>query len=158
MWGEMEVRTYKSEDAEEIAELFYQTVRTICGKDYTPKQVEAWAPEDASIEKWRARLTSKNTLVAVEEGKVLGFAELESDGHIDCFYCHHAYQRRGVGSLLFSSIEEIAKEIGVSMLFADVSITAKKFFEAQGFCNVQEKIVNLRGQQFINFKMEKQLV
>ncbi|MHB1949598.1 MAG: GNAT family N-acetyltransferase [Gammaproteobacteria bacterium] len=46
-------------------------------------------------------------MVAVMDDKIVGFAELEDNGHIDCFYCHHEYQGCGVGSALMREIEVV---------------------------------------------------
>lgn len=40
---------------------------------------------------------------------------------------------------------------------ANVSITARPFFESLGFISIKEQVVQLNGQEFINYKMEKSL-
>ena len=67
-----------------------------------------------------------------ESGKILGFAELEDDGHIDYFYCDHEHQRRGVGSRLYEAIEKEARRRAIQRLHAAVSVTAKAFFFGWG--------------------------
>jgi putative acetyltransferase len=86
---------------------------------------------------------------------IAGFGELETNGHIDCFYCHKNYQRRGVGSQIYQAIEVKALELSMSRLFTEASITAKPFFQRLGFSVVKEQEVTRRGETFINYAMEK---
>lgn len=88
---------------------------------------------------------------------IVGFVEFEPNGHIDCFYCHHKYIGCGVGSTLMESVYEIAIQKEIKRIFAEVSITARPFFEKQGFTVTEEQTVVLRGVKFINYKMEKYL-
>jgi putative acetyltransferase len=151
----MYVRAYKTSDAEEIVQLFYDTVREVNIRDYSKEQVEAWAPVDMAVERWMKRLASQLTYVAEESGNIVGFAQLEENGHIDCFYCHKDFQRKGVGTQLLKQIESKAADLGIERLFTEASITAKPFFESKGFVVVRKQEVELRNQKFINFVMEK---
>jgi putative acetyltransferase len=54
---------------------------------------------------------------------------LDSNGYIDCFYCHHNYQQQGIGSQLLHHLETIASALGIRRLFSEVSITATSFFQ-----------------------------
>ena len=152
------IRDYQDRDAEALMRLFYDTVRHVNAQHYTPQQVEAWAPaEGMDVERWRARLAGTRPSVAVEGGVVVGFAELEDDGHIDAFYVHHAHQRQGIGTRLLEAICATARARGLRRLVAAVSITARPFFEAHGFDVVVEQNVHVRGESLRNFVMEKRL-
>ena len=88
---------------------------------------------------------------------IVGFVEFEPNGHIDCFYCHHKYIGCGVGAKLMASVYEIAIQKEIKRIFAEVSITARPFFEKQGFVVAEEQTVVLHGVKLINYKMEKYL-
>jgi N-acetylglutamate synthase-like GNAT family acetyltransferase len=149
------VRSYEIGDTQEIVQLFCDTVREVNIRDYTQAQVDVWAPADIDIESWAESLSSKFTFVAEEGGKIAGFGELEANGHIDRFYCHKDFQRKGVGSQILEKIELQAKSLGIKKLFAEASLTAKPFFESKGFTALKQQEVERRGQKFINFVMEK---
>ena len=151
----MFIREFKISDTEEIMQLFYDTVHRINIRDYSSEQVDAWAPKDMDYAQWRERLQSKMTYVAEEEGKVIGFAELEKTGHIGCFYCHADYQGKGVGTRLMNQIQVRAKNLGIQKLFTEASITARPFFERRGFTVITPQEVERRGMKFINYVMEK---
>jgi putative acetyltransferase len=54
-------------------------------------------------------------------------------------------------------IEREAKRRGARRLWTQSSITARKFFERQGFVTQQAQRVTYNGQIFDNFAMEKRL-
>jgi putative acetyltransferase len=153
----MIIRDYKLSDTKEIMKLFYDTIHEINICDYTQEQVDAWAPESMDYEVWHKRLQAKLPYIAENNGQIVGFGELEVDGHIDCFYCHSKYQRKGIGSKLLSHIENTAKLQIIKRLYTEASITAKPFFEQKGFSVVTEQQVELRGVWLKNYVMEKHL-
>ena len=153
----MRVRAYEIGDTQEIIKLFYDTVHEVNIRDYTKVQVEAWAPITMDVELWTKKLKSKFTYVAEEGKKIVGFAQLESNGYIDCFYCHKAFQGQGIGTQLLQEIELKAHLLGIKRLFTEASITAKPFFERKGFNLVKRQEVERRRQKFINFVMEKNI-
>lgn len=151
----IETRLFEAQDAEQIAQLFHETVREINVHDYSSKQVRAWAPDDIYFRNWVEVCSSRFTYVADDEGAIAGFGELEPNGHIDCFYCHKNYQGCGVGRQLYQAIEVKAIELSLHRLFTEASITAKPFFQRMGFSIVREQEVTRRGETFINYAMEK---
>lgn len=116
--------------------------------------MRAWALDDIYFRDWGAVCASRYTYVADDQGTIAGFGELEPNGHIDCFYCHKDYQRRGVGRQIYQAIESKAMELSLSRLFVEASITAKLFFQRMGFAVVKAQTVTCRGEIFINYLME----
>lgn len=153
----MIIREYKFSDTQAMMKLFYDTVHEINIQDYTIEQVNAWASKSMDYEVWHKRLQAKLPYIAEINGEIVGFGELEADGHIDCFYCHSKHQKEGIGSKLLSHIENIASLRGVKRLYIEASITAKPFFQSKGFSIVREQQVELRGVLFQNYVMEKYL-
>ncbi|MDM9585241.1 GNAT family N-acetyltransferase [Nostoc sp. GT001] len=151
----MRVRIYEMPDTQQIMKLFYDTIHEVNIHNYTEEQVAAWAPANMDIEVWIKSLGSKFTYVAEEQDKIIGFGELKANGHIDRFYCHKDFQRKGVGKKILEQIELKAHSLGVEKLFTEASITAKPFFESQGFIVIKKQEVERRGQKLINFVMEK---
>ncbi|MBX9923175.1 MAG: GNAT family N-acetyltransferase [Rhabdochlamydiaceae bacterium] len=94
-------------------------------------------------------------MIATVGEQILGFAEFESNGHIDCFYCHHEWIGKGVGSALIKKILQREKTCHIHLIFAEVSITAKPFFEKWGFKVVTEQTIVRKSIELTNFKMER---
>lgn len=153
----MKIRQFIPSDANQIAQLFHDTIRQVNRRDYSSEQVRAWAPDEIHFRDWVKECTTKYTVVAEENGPILGFAELEDDGHIDCFYCHKDFQGQGVGKALFRMLEEQAKIAGCPRLSVEASITAKPFFLKMGFAVLRKRRVVTRGKEFINYLMVKNL-
>jgi putative acetyltransferase len=153
----IEIRLFEPQDAEQIAQLFHETVREVNLRDYSINQVRAWAPDDIHFRNWVEVCSNRFTYVADDEGMIAGFGELEPHSHIGCFYCHKNYQRCGVGRQIYQAIEAKAVELSMSQLFTEASITAKPFFQRMGFLVVKEQEVSCRGETFINYAMKKLL-
>ncbi|MBM0742854.1 GNAT family N-acetyltransferase [Phormidium sp. CLA17] len=153
----MHIRPYVVQDTAAITTLFHDTIHHINSRDYTPNQINAWAPPDLNIDFWVKRLSQSITYVA-EQDYIVGFGNLESNGHLDCFYCHKDFQGMGVGSRLLATLEAVARSQGIQTLTTEASITARSFFEAKGFRLITPQTVERRGQSFLNFVMEKNLI
>ena len=151
------IRGFASADTAAIVTLFCDTVHRVNGRDYSPEQVDAWAPNNPDIDSWRRRLKNKRTFVAEEDDQIVGFAELESNGYIDCLYCHADRIGRGIGSELLQRIEGSAKKAGLSCIVGDVSVTARPFFERNGFFVVRAQRVERGGVPILNYHMKKRL-
>lgn len=156
MGKKITIRSYHETDAPFLASIYFHTIHKINAKDYSAEQLDAWAPRSSlETENWMRKWEKLPPIVAVIINKIVGFAELEDNGHIDCFYCHHEYQGCGVGSALMREVEDRARKNNINKIFAEVSITAKPFFEIKGFVVKKEQIVNIRGMSLTNFVMEK---
>ncbi len=136
--------------------LFRDTVRRVNAHDYTPEQIQAWAPDELDAARW-ATLDQRFTVAAESDGRVVGFSDLETNGHIDRFFVHADYQRCGVGRALLAAVINEAVRVGIRRLFAEVSVTARPFFERNGFVVLAEQEVAIQGMRLTNFRMERLL-
>lgn len=152
----MEIRRYQSEDLAELVRLFGETVRTICRRDYTVGQVEAWAASEAELlqrDKWFHTLY---TLVAAgEDGHLLGYGNVDDTGYLDHLFVHRDHQREGVASRICSALENHCLEGGVTCMTVHASITARPFFERRGYMVEQVQQVPLRGETLTNYRMSR---
>jgi putative acetyltransferase len=96
--------------------------------------------------------------VAEEGGEVVGFCELEEDGHLDMFYVRKDAVGRGIGRSLYKAAERAALGWNLGRVFTEASVTARPFFERWGFRVVSERRVWRRGVELTNFAMEKALL
>ncbi|HSG51668.1 MAG TPA: GNAT family N-acetyltransferase, partial [Rheinheimera sp.] len=86
---------------------------------------------------------------------IVGFADVQPDGYIDFFFCHHAYQGKGVGKALMQHLLKTGKRQGIKCFYANVSLTAMPFFQHFGFNIVREQQVVVRGVALSNYLMER---
>lgn len=154
----MKIRKFRPADLNRILQLFYNTVRTINIKDYSPKQIEAWAPKHPDSKRWYTSLSHNITYVAELDNRIVGFGDLTKEGHIDRLYTHKDMQGKGIGSRILYALEQEAKRLGIKDITTEASITAKPFFEHKGYEVLQTQQKKHRsGTTFFTFIMHKKL-
>ncbi|MBU5593348.1 GNAT family N-acetyltransferase [Clostridium sp. MSJ-4] len=154
----MNTRIYRSEDCKEIIELFYNTVHSVNAKDYNQGQLDVWAPKDIDISQWNKSLSEHYSVVIEEDKVIIGFGDLDTKGYLDRLFIHKDYQGVGIATMIINEIEKYAKENKIEIITTHSSITAKPFFEKQGYKVVKEQLVERKGQYLTNFIMEKSLL
>lgn len=152
------IREYHPSYTQFIAQIYYNTIHRINSLDYTKEQVDSWAPPEClEIDGWLKRFALNPPILAFCQDTLVGFAEFEKDGHIDCFYVHHEWIRKGVGTAMMSEILKRAKKQRISRIYVEVSITAKPFFEKNEFILLEDYYVIKNGIERKGFKMERKL-
>lgn len=96
----MLLRRYNTSDCEIMAKLFYQTVHNVNAKDYTKEQLDAWATGNVNLKEWDKSFSEHFTIVAVKNGIIVGFGDIDKNGFLDKLYVHKDYQRQGVASAI----------------------------------------------------------
>lgn len=147
----MLLRPYQSRDLPLLARLFYDTVHTVNARDYTPPQLDAWADGHPDLDAWDRSLREHLTLVAEQDGQILGFADMAGDGYLDRLYVHKDHQGQGVASALCDALEQAVP--GPHTTHA--SLTARPFFERRGYRVVREQQVLRKGVLLTNFVMRR---
>lgn len=135
------IRHSKVDDLIEIQELFVNTISIICKEDYSSEQIKIWASSIKNTQRWMDKLSSQYFLIAELENKIVGYASLENDNHLDFLYVHKDYQRQSIASKLYSEIEVEAIKRNAAQLHSDVSITAKPFFEKKDLLQKKNKLI-----------------
>ena len=101
----MKLREYRASDCPELTRLFYDTVHSVCAGEYTPEQLDAWADGRPDLKAWARSLSAHDTLVAEEEGRILGFGDMTAEGYLDRLFVHREAQGRGIASALCAALE-----------------------------------------------------
>ena len=149
----MKLREYIPSDCAQLAELFYQTVHSVNARDYTQEQLDAWATGEVDLQAWDKSFRAHRTIVATENGEIVGFGDMDGSGYLDRLYVHKDYQGQGIASAICDELERFA--VGKTFT-THASITAKPFFQHRGYRVVREQKVIRRGVMLTNFVMEKQ--
>jgi putative acetyltransferase len=147
------IRRYQEADLDGVITVFLRGIREVAARDYDQAQIDAWAQADR--DGWRARRASRPTWVAVDGETIIGFADLEPDGHLDMMFVHPAHQGRGIATALLSTVEDAARSLGLATVCTEASITARPFFARRGFQVVAGQQVAKRGQILGNVRMRK---
>lgn len=154
----LRIRPYRDGDAAALWTVFYSAIHQTAAADYSMEQRNAWAPATPDLAKWEKRILGIQPFVAEWDGNVAGYADLQPSGLIDHFFVASAFGRRGVGSALMAVIHQSARQRMVPVLFSEVSLTARPFFEKQGFVVEREQTVQIGTVALKNFRMSKALV
>lgn len=149
------IRNGEPDDLTALQQLFVETVTAVCSGDYDAQQIGAWISGVNDQDRWSDMIASQYVLLAHREKEILGFASLDKGHHVDFLYVHKNYQGRGLARRLFTEIEREAIRQGHHVLTAEVSKTARPFFEKLGFELEQEQIVVRQEVLLTNFKMKK---
>jgi putative acetyltransferase len=153
----MKLRKAQYSDLNEMQELYVKTIKSVCSRDYNEEQIEVWTSSVENTERWKDVLENQVVLVAEKNNQIVGYGTLDKGNYIDFFYVHKDFQGQRIASAILSQVETEARKTGSIKLTSDVSITAKPFFEKNGFKVLQEQKNILKGIELINFKMEKLL-
>ncbi len=148
----MVVRDYLVSDCEEMAELFYQTVHCVNLGDYTNEQLDAWATGRVDLDAWNKSFLEHYTVVAVIDGEIVGFGDIDKSGYLDRLYVHKDHQREGIAAAICDKLE---KSVDNAKFITHASITAKPFFEHRGYHVVRKQEVVRNNVALTNFVMEK---
>lgn len=148
----MEIRMYRQSDCRELTELFYNTVHTVNAKDYTEEQLNVWATGEVDLEKWNQSLQEHFSIVAVENGTIVGFGDINDTGYLDRLFVHVDYQRKGIATAICNQLEQVVD----GKIITHASITARPFFEKRGYRVIKEQQVKRQGVSLTNFVMAKE--
>ncbi|WP_437433160.1 GNAT family N-acetyltransferase [Yokenella regensburgei] len=146
----LEIRTYQERDFDDLCEIFLRAVTETASRDYSPRQIAAWAQIDAS--RWQEKLTHSTVRVAVSDHRPVGFITA-IERYIDLLFVSPEFTHQGVASALLDALIVLLPD---GMITVDASITAKPFFERYGFQVLQQQSVETRGVRFVNYHMARQ--
>ncbi len=148
----MRIRDYIPSDCQKLADLFYETVHTVNAKDYTSRQLYAWASGKVNLEEWNTSFLEHKTLVAQIGREIVGFGDLDRAGYLDRLYVHKDFQNRGIATALCDKLE---RGTNANRIVTHASITAKPFFLGRGYEVVREQKVFRKGIALTNYVMVK---
>lgn len=151
------IRRVQESDLAEMQKLFVDTIITVCVNDYNSDQITAWASSVKNTDRWLSKMKLQYFLVAIIEDRIVGYASLENGSYFDILYVHKDFQRNGIAQKLLIEIENKAKAESVVTIDSDVSITARPFFERNGYITQKTNTNIIDGVKIITYRMTKQL-
>jgi putative acetyltransferase len=151
------IRKADPNDLQAIKELFVNCVFEVCKNDYGKDQLAAWASAANNSKRWLDKILEQYFIVAETQDTIIGFSSLQGADTVDLLYVHKGFQNIGAASMLFNALLERAKINGCQALKAEVSKTAKSFFERKGFALVKEQTKISDGVGLSNYHMVKYL-
>lgn len=132
-----QIRRAEHRDAEAIIIAHVSSIREVCAKDYTPEQIKAWAGRKFKANLWCQTMDRDLVWVVEVEGIVRGYGHLaimgEGKAEVMGLYLAPEALGKGAGKELFKMILTEARKNGASDIELHSTLTAKTFYERQGF-------------------------
>jgi putative acetyltransferase len=150
------LRPYLPTDAALCAAIFRAAIEELTVDDYDEDQRDAWASRSDDVKAFAERLAGALTLVAIVEGGPVGFASLKGDV-VDMLFVAPGVAGRGIGTMLLDALIKLAGARGVQKLTSEVSDTARRVFERQGFAAERRNVVPKGDVWLANTTMTKAL-
>ena len=153
----MPIRAFRPADAPLLPALFHAAVHGPATHAYDADQRAAWSPAPPDPARFLARASDgRLTLVAIDDGdRLVGYGDLERDGHLDHFYCHPDASGSGVMAALYAELEAAARDWGLRRIFVEASEPARSFFLKQGFTLDHRRDFTIGGVAIHNYAMSK---
>jgi putative acetyltransferase len=153
----VDLREYTDSDAEATLTVFLRAIRETAAGDYSPDQAAAWAAEHRDLAAWAASRTAAHTQVAIIDGRVVGFTDLDDDGYVDMLFVDPDFGRQGVATSMLAATIALARQRGTVALTTYASLTAKPLFERHGFVVPEERHFLSRDVELTNVAMRCEL-
>jgi putative acetyltransferase len=96
------------------------------------------------LDSWAAARAAAHTQLAIIDGHVAGFTDLDHHGYIDMLFVDPDFGRHGVASALLASallasVVALARQRGLPALTTFASLTSRPVFERHGFVITGER-------------------
>lgn len=155
---DFDIRELSRVDAPRMCEMFRETVLHVNSQDYTREEVEDWASCGDSVEHMEELLSNNRYVGAFDkQNHIIGFSSMNASGYLHSMFVHKEWQKKGIASALLMQVERYAKEYGVSEISAEVSITARPFFEKRGYRVIKVQKQRANKLHLTNYWMKKQI-
>lgn len=151
----LRIRPYEKGEETALWEIFHSSIHQLAHRHYSAGQLAAWAPDNRDEHQWQRRIAANAPFVAVVDGRIAGYADLQPSGYIDHFFVGGACAGRGVGAALMRHLLAVAESRRIGRLYADVSLAAEAFFLRHGFSVETRQRVTIRGVQLQNARMSR---
>ena len=158
MKNRIQIRPARLSDIPAMQRLFRETVLTVNRQHYTAGEVADWASCGDDPRHWEDLFARQHYFVAESpETEMAGFASIDETGYMHALFIHREWQRCGVASALYETVERFAREAGADRITSEVSETARGFFEQQGFQVDGKQRRQANRLRLTNYKMSKRL-
>ncbi len=152
----MKIRLARDEDTAALARLRRQSIRYINSKDYSPEVIRIWIRR-GNTQSMRKQASERKRWVAVEGDQILGFSEHNLVCELSRLYVHKDHLQKGIGSKLLKMAEDSLRKLGCKKVNLNATITAKKFYEKNGYQMIEKIMDSLENEQIEVYRMEKKL-
>ena len=137
----------------------HRAIVEIAPRAYSPEQIATWRSRHCGTARYRERVAEGDAVfVAVDQrDRPIGYALVQTDGHLDHLYLHPDHTRRGLAERLLDAAETFARDRGIKRLCSEASDPARPAFERAGYRMTHRRDFSIEGVPIHNWAMEKPL-
>ena len=155
---DFKIRIAQQSDSAELRDLYKNTVLVVNRRDYSQDEVEDWASCGDDLSNIEEMIKTHYFIVAVNQlSQIVGFSSITPQGYLHSMFIHADFQGKGIATMLLEEIERYAIEQGMERITSEVSLTARPFFERQGYTVEKEQKRQANKLSLTNFWMQKTL-
>lgn len=97
-------------------------------------QLDVWATGQVDLAAWDRSFREHDTVVAVEDGCIVGVVDMDTVGYLDRLHVHKDHQGEGIATALCDQPEGVHRASFTTL----TSVIAHSFFEKRGYRVLQE--------------------
>jgi len=153
----MRIRLVRDADYPEITRLRRQTIRTVNSNDYSEDIIQDWTTQ-ANTQTFRNNAHKHKRWVAIEKNKIIGFCDHNFACELSRVYVHKDHLRKGVGSRMLAVAEKSLRKLGCKEVRIESTITAKKFYEKNGYKVLKKTFYKTKNMRSTVYKMSKRFI
>lgn len=150
----MIIRPIQSTDYKEVERIIKKALLETVSKDYSKPAIDLMLASDPT-QPWKTR-REREYFVATDNKAILGIIG-RKDNMVKTLFVDPSYHGKGVGTSLISYIEKLIITDGYTVSTLNSTISAKSFYEKQGYKLISEEKKEVEGNVMIKYAMEKKL-
>lgn len=135
----MNIRKFKKEDAEELANVIAYTLRTTNIKDYSLEYIENDINCFLTAEKLIERSSRTNSYVVCDDKKIIGCRAIssywgkEDESNLFTIFVLPEYHGKGIGRKIIETLEQDEYFLRAKRIEIPASITTVEFYRKMGY-------------------------
>jgi len=147
----MKIRGFKEKDAGKTSRCIVKSLNQVSSQFYSSRVIAHLGKRNLPCA-LSERAKKCTMLVAEENGRIIGTANLSDDGWLGAFFVDPASIKCGVGTRLLRAMERIAKKKGFKAIRMHSSVNAVEFYKKNGYRAIRPVIHKDVGKTYRMFK------
>ena len=130
------VRNANVSDSAQVCDVLRRSILEVCAPDYNNQSViDEWLSNKTkgNVKSWIQSESTYSIVCTDERDIIVGFGLITLTGKILLNYLVPEALYKGNGKLMLQHMEKFALQAGLTQIYATSSITAKPFYERNGF-------------------------
>lgn len=152
----MQIRIASKKDSRRISYLIQRNTERVGENLYSQQQIEIWKKVNTP-KAIRDSFEERIIFCAFQNDQLVGTIALLAN-EVAGLYVSHAKRKLGIGKKLLRHLEDYARKKDIKKLTLTSTISARRFYERNGYKTVKPIVVKINGVAFHETLMTKTLV